>query len=400
MKLPSEIKIKDHLGQEFPFDTLEAFESFIKDQADFWSQRQSIASQSAIANSYIQKYNGFQTAINQINAWRPQLETWEPPAFNSNFNSLIQSYIGTTWLWSKHAFIEKWLEIADVSINTADAFFEAIVQKTTGRFPNGIDFFEGYVIAYEYANQGKTNINKRRKSEEKSLDNLRTELTTKQTELISVVSNFQSEINQWKEITKEELADLLVSKEKCLDDTNEFHSKSFHEHYANWTNQVLELQNQYREKLRFESPADYWGKKAKVLETQGQGWLLVLIASAVFGIILFGISFNTWLAGKAPELSLKTLEGVLLFTCLVSIYAFFMKSVTRLTFSSFHLMRDAEEREQLTHLYLSLREGKDDDTESRKIILQALFSRTDTGLLIGDHSPTMPTVQDVIKVAR
>ena len=71
-----------------------------------------------------------------------------------------------------------------------------------------------------------------------------------------------------------------------------------------------------------------------------------------------------------------------------------------MTFSSFHLMRDAEEREQLTHLYLNLRDGKDDDPESRKIILQALFSRSDTGLLAGDHSPTMPTVQDAIKIIK
>ncbi|WP_458294000.1 DUF6161 domain-containing protein [Geobacter anodireducens] len=36
------------------------------------------------------------------------------------------------------------------------------------------------------------------------------------------------------------------------------------------------------------------------------------------------------------------------------------------------------------------------DTESRKIILQSLFSRSDSGLLTGDHGPTMPGISDVV----
>ena len=55
-------------------------------------------------------------------------------------------------------------------------------------------------------------------------------------------------------------------------------------------------------------------------------------------------------------------------------------------------MRDAEEREQLTYLYLSLNNEKKIDEKSRDIILQALFSRSETGLLTGDSAPAMPGV--------
>jgi hypothetical protein len=61
-------------------------------------------------------------------------------------------------------------------------------------------------------------------------------------------------------------------------------------------------------------------------------------------------------------------------------------------------MRDAQEREQLTYLYLSLTDEAAIDKESRHIVLQALFSRSETGLLAQEHGPTMPST-DLIKAA-
>lgn len=65
-------------------------------------------------------------------------------------------------------------------------------------------------------------------------------------------------------------------------------------------------------------------------------------------------------------------------------------------FSNYHLARDAEEREKLTYLYLSMLEKGAIDKEERKIILQSLFSRSDTGLLKEDSSPTMPNISSLI----
>lgn len=59
--------------------------------------------------------------------------------------------------------------------------------------------------------------------------------------------------------------------------------------------------------------------------------------------------------------------------------------------SAFHLARDARERYQLTHVYLALRNDKAVEDEDRHIILAALFSRADTGLLRHEGSPALPT---------
>lgn len=400
MKLPRPITITDFTQKQWTFESVEAFEAFVKSQADFWSQRSGISHLNPIANQYIQRYSHFQAVINQIASWKPQIEGWEPTALDSNFGSLINNYMGGSWLWSGHPYVEKWLELNDTSASIADAFFEAIVQKTTSRFAQGMDFTHGYLIAYEYINQGKSEISKRRSSESKSLSNLRDQLVDKQNTLIGNVDTFEQEVSGWKNKTEADFSDWFGAQVTYLDNAVLAHSKSFHEQFANWINKHTELEKLFREKLRFDGAATYWGGKVTAFRTQGYWWGGALIVFLVAGIVLFSKFFLGWLSGQPTGLGLQSIEGILIYATILSSYAFLIKSLSKMTFSSFHLMRDAEEREQLTHLYLSLREGKDDDAGSRKIVLQALFSRSDSGLLAGDHSPTMPTVQDAIKIIK
>jgi hypothetical protein len=71
--------------------------------------------------------------------------------------------------------------------------------------------------------------------------------------------------------------------------------------------------------------------------------------------------------------------------------AFAVRALTKYMFSSYHLARDAEERHTLTFFYLALLKDTDVKDEDRKLILQSLFSRVETGLLKDDSSPTMPS---------
>lgn len=400
MNLPAQLTITDHTQKSWSFNTLEAFDMFIKNQANFWSQKQVIASQNPTANQYIQRANNFHAIINTIESWKPQLEDWDVNTFNSNFTNLINSNIGTSWLWSGHPFLEKWIELNQVSVVVADAFFEALVQKTTSRFAQGMDYFQGYLIAYEYANSDKTDISKRRSSETKSLSNLRDQLVDKNDEIIGKVDKFQQDVISWKSKTESDFSKWFGKQQSHLDSSVLYQSKGFHEQLSSWTNKVTELENLYRENLRFEGAARYWFIKAGEFRKQGYCWIAVLVFFLLLGVGLFSKYFLAWLGGQPSGLGLQSIEGILIFAAVLSTYAFLIKVLSKLTFSAFHLQRDAEEREQLTHLYLNLREGKDDDAESRRIVLQALFSRSDSGLLAGEHSPTMPTIQDTIKIIK
>ena len=125
---------------------------------------------------------------------------------------------------------------------------------------------------------------------------------------------------------------------------------------------------------------------------------LIIIFVAV-GLIYFEGFFIVWLQGQEVGVKLNTIQGVVIFGTFVAVYAFLIRVLSRLAFSSFHLMRDAEERELLTYLYLSLSEETSVDEEARSIVLQALFSRSETGLLNQEHGPAMPGVSEAVRAA-
>lgn len=155
---------------------------------------------------------------------------------------------------------------------------------------------------------------------------------------------------------------------------------------------IQELENLYQEKLRLQKPAEYWKKAAKKFRLEGIICAVFLVISLLLGAGYLSNFFTDWLTGQELPVQLNTIQGVVIFGALLAVYAFLIRILSRLAFSAFHLMRDAEEREQLTYLYLSLINEKKIDEKSRDIILQALFSRSETGLLTGESAPTMPGV--------
>ena len=153
---------------------------------------------------------------------------------------------------------------------------------------------------------------------------------------------------------------------------------------------IQELENLYQEKLRLQKPAEYWKKAAKNFRLEGVFCAGLLIISLVLGAVYLSALFTDWLKVQELPVQLNMIQGIVIFATLLAVYAFLIRVLSRFAFSAFHLMRDAEEREQLTYLYLSLINEKKIDEKSRDIILQALFSRSETGLLTGDSAPTMP----------
>ena len=103
----------------------------------------------------------------------------------------------------------------------------------------------------------------------------------------------------------------------------------------------------------------------------------LLTRSLVVGVVGFSILFIIWLKGHETGIQFDTVQGIILFGTGLAAFAYLVRILSRLTFSSFHLMRDAQERKQLTYVYLSLINENKIDESSRDIILRALFSRTE-----------------------
>lgn len=165
---------------------------------------------------------------------------------------------------------------------------------------------------------------------------------------------------------------------------------------------IAALEEAYSKKLQLEGPSQYWDKLAQ--SYLKRGWVLLFLTFA-FCIVMIKFLLNILLDIDAiplfnqTELSLKTIRGSLILIVMTSIAGYLIHLFTKLSISSFHLSRDYRERFQLTNVFLALlRDGdvKCDD-QVKQIVMQALFSRSDTGLLKGEHSFKMPGVADLVR---
>lgn len=183
---------------------------------------------------------------------------------------------------------------------------------------------------------------------------------------------------------------------KAADDS----AKKFEQDYQD---RIGVLEETYTKLLQLKGPAEYWDELAKWYRNWGWGLLIVtvLIGGAVV-VSLLALLFN---CDKLPLLNrvkfdAATIRASLIFIVLTSVAGYLIHLFTRLSISSFHLARDYRERFQLTRVYLALIKDGDiaNDENTRQIVLQSIFSRSDTGLLKGDHALTMPVaLGDVVR---
>jgi len=222
-------------------------------------------------------------------------------------------------------------------------------------------------------------------AEKKALDDLMNSYNTK---LESLGSEFFSCSEQ---ITKEFNAiqdKLNEGQEQFTNDTLSL--------LENSKQHINELEELYREKLRLEAPAEYWDKLNVSYTAKGEKWRnWALTTSSIFIVFLTIVLYNLP-KDLFEQFGFNSVKTTLVFALIASIGIYIIRLFVMLSTSAFHLARDANERYQLTHVYLSLLSSKGINDTERSIVLQAIFSRADTGLLKGDSSPTLPGMLDQI----
>lgn len=261
-------------------------------------------------------------------------------------------------------------------------------------FNSGTEYFTGVLFAYEFKNQTESELLHRRNNEKISLGQIREKYN-------NYIVEAEQQLNGYLVDAKENLTDhfetvnkLKEEKNKTFEDWFKNTGEEFDNFYTTAQDSVRINEELYREKLRLEAPADYWKKRAIQLKTEGDkylNWLIKISVTAAILLFVLLMSLGTEYFEVAFNDKIKGIKWSIILVTIVSLLAFSIKILSKLTFSSYHLSRDAEEREQLTHFYLALKKDTAIEPEERQLILQSLFSRADTGLLKDDSSPTMPT---------
>lgn len=283
---------------------------------------------------------------------------------------------------------------------------------------NTKDNFTGGLLAYEFELKDHTNLTERRGKEKASIskirNDLRKQLNESETQLVEHLTNANQAYTEY--IAKIEV--LKAEKEAIFDDwfkgneekevigiTEEFDNfkKDKETIFSQWfegTEEILgakkkvsDLEHTYEELLRLKKPAEYWKTRATTLKSEGWKsiyWLIGLVAFACVTLYLL-----LWLTPQGMLLSFvkgnaQAIKWSIVYVTFISFLAFGIRALNKVAFSSFHLARDAEEKEQLTYVYLALIKDNAVDEKDKNLIMQSLFSRADTGLLKDDSGPTMP----------
>ncbi len=259
---------------------------------------------------------------------------------------------------------------------------------------NNLDEFNGYILAYEFRLKDSTAITERRNKEKLSLDRLRTRfqnsLPKLESELVEHLKRADEKCTEYANA----IDALKDDKEKSFNEWFYDANRDFKTFNAESNKRMKELETTYRDKLKLEEPAKYWSRRSKELKKHGNLTLFIMI-----GLILIVVTSLGLLLWITPEQIYESFfEGdksgairwSIIYITIISFMAFAIRAVNKVMFSSFHLARDCEERFTLTYFYLSLLKDSAVGKEEKKLIMQALFSRAETGLLKNDSSPAMP----------
>jgi ElaB/YqjD/DUF883 family membrane-anchored ribosome-binding protein len=263
------------------------------------------------------------------------------------------------------------------------------------------DYWIGFHLAYEFDLQDQTEIIYRRDKEKISLGKIRSNyqklLDEAESHFQEIIQKSSSEFDAY----RGKIDELKNEKEKAFNDWLTDTKEQFSTFDTESNKKISALEETYTEKLRLEAPAQYWDTRAKNLKTNGYWWtgafsftLLLIVGSLYFLLWLTPDGMFADLFSGEPY----AIKWAVIYVTFLSFFAYGLRMFAKLALSSFHLSKDAEERQQLTYVYLALNKETEVEEKARILILQSLFSRAETGLLKDDASPTLPGASIVERI--
>lgn len=361
------------------FKSIEIFIKFFEDECKYWRECNS-------GNLY-QVRQHFQSIYNYLNRSAnsddESIESLKSAIKNAKVNR-------GPCIYSQSVEAKLLKKLYDNNQDQADAAFGYMFNKSMV-LNNDYNQFLGIMYAYNLQDRDKLS-EKTVEAEKQALTDLR---DTSSAELQNLSSEFFSQVEEIKaehasiyEKLKEDQEKLRQDHEQFSIDTQSLLDRS--------EKRVNDLEDLYKEKLRLEAPAKYWQDLNIEYKKSGKSWRDWAVGSGVVFIIFLTIILYKFPATLFENFGFNSVKATIIFALIASIGVYIIRFFVMLSTSSYHLARDAHERYQLTYIYLSLLKENAIDTTERSIVLQALFSRADTGLLKGDSSPAFPGVLEQI----
>jgi len=382
------------LTHSHTFKTADSLEKFLIRETTFWKE---INTADTYPGSPFQAYSILSTALSYISRLIASNKD-DPEEFNKRFFDQIVRRDTTNLInFTRLYFISRSTPLAkkilqitkDHDLATAFHFWSSSRNDYFKPQTFNAESFLGNLLAYEFRFQ-KSDITKRRQSEEESID----DIIEKTDELVTATNDQTETLRADTENELNSITEKFTATQNCADTLlkNQIrqHDEIFTGQLQEWSKEKDRLEALYKEDLRLKAPAEYWKNLAK--EHNLKALYSAIISGIIIAITLIFLStfFITWLSGEQHELDLGSLKGAFIFATIVAILGFTLKALSKFIFSSLHLAQDAREREQLTHFYLALCNETELKEKDRELVLTSLFSRSESGLLHNENGPTLP----------
>lgn len=317
--------------------------------------------------------NYITTSITYFENKRKYLINIEAPINkDKNFIKIIEFY--------KYYQEQKFDNISSATINYIDIYRNP---EKVGIFLNNSYKYYFYPAFYYLKEQFNIEFSNTKLDDEINI--LKTELSTME----ETIPKRKNEILNYMEAISKGLD---IWKNSFLDDIENWKIK-INKWQKESENKINTLEKAYNEKLKLETPEKLWNEKAK---NYGKAYVIWLLITIVLGI---GIAFFTAYTIKVfyfNNASNNNLENevfkyfpkTFLFLGILSLALYILRVVIKIVLSNKHLQLEYEQKAALTRFYQALvHDGKNINENERLIIFNALFSKTESGLIKLSDTP-------------
>ena len=368
-KIPKEFLSTIERNSPLKITTARSFIQFLENEISFWNENdvENKLKDFSHVDRLIKAKDYFNNSIRNYSA-SSNKNSWMDPLKNS-INSVD---IGI--MYSKSSLTKYLLKLKDNNSNFLRGFRAGILNNKTSSMQNTIDDYEGLFVALKYR---------------KVIEDFESPISNEIEKFNNAVINANENFSQ---LDKEYLSSFHQQEERinqfelCINEMNEESKKYFDEK----NRRCIDLENLYKEKLKLQAPAEYWMKMDEEYTEKGKLWMawsIGLSIASIIGLVLLLILLPNLFSHNSHWIDVFKNSAII--TVITSITVYMLRIFIKMALSSFHLARDAKERNKLTYFYLALIEKNAVTEKERAIILNSLFSRSDTGLLKGESGPSM-----------
>lgn len=158
------------------------------------------------------------------------------------------------------------------------------------------------------------------------------------------------------------------------------------------------LEETYRKKLQLEAPEVLWNERSEKYRKRANWWTVGLVLAAIILLLVIAWfvhslhEFPKGITEKVPFLSQQVL-----FIGVISFFVYIIRVIVKIVMSNHHIAMEYEQKAALTRFYQALTyKGIEVDDNEKLIIMSALFSKADTGLVKTSESVDLDSVLGLI----